>query len=647
MRTSGSKLGLLFLPSMATLGLLALVWAVTAGSSQAQQDAMQNCPEPDKWAISVWDGPEDVPTGDALATCGEGAVSAAYALDPDSQSWSRYFHGHPEISDLDILHPGQAVIALAANVSAAGPTPDGPEETPAARMMGCPQFGRWAISAWPGPSGTPIDQAVRNCMGAEIAEAYWIDPETQAWKRYFAGHPEVSDLTTLDSMQAIITYGGVPSYDASLTVHFIDVGQGDATLIEAHDATILVDGGEASANVAEYLRAQGIQDLDLVVATHPHADHIGGLVDVLSQFNVREIWTNGDTADTQTYSSFAAAVANEQAAGAVVRKVSWGYDATFDGADLEVLNPTTSLSGDANQDSLVLEVTCGWVDILMMGDATADTEAEMLSSGVLRSVEVLKVPEHGSSTSTSPAFLGRVSPDDAVISVGVRNTYGHPDQETIDRLANAGVLVHRTDEDGTIVLTSDCATYAMGAGNLAPNPSFETGVDSPEDWTLTWQTTWHDEEARRGSKAVQWQFSLEWSEELDSCSMLVTDIASERVAIDPATTYLFSFWQKSSTIGKYVSSLTGYLSLFDSQGTMLERYFSPVGAFGTEELRSEGWLKATAKIGPRESRTWPPGTTSVEIRLSNGAQGPLPDTADCQGEGLLLWADDVFLAPID
>jgi len=641
MRQNTAVIAAFLLGAVCVLGLLA--WTLGTGASHAVDATMHNCPQPGKWAISVWDGLEDVPTAEALATCGEGAVGVAYYIDPDSQSWSRYFYGHPEISDLDVLHPGQSVITQGTDVSASPATAGEPMPATGEGMLSCPQLGRWAISAWAGPSGTPIEQAVSNCKGAKVVAAYWIDPETQAWRRYFELQPEISDLETLDNMQGIIMEGGVPTYDASLTVHFIDVGQGDATLIESDDATILVDGGEANANVTEYLQAQGIHDLDLVVATHPYADHIGGLIDVLDQFNVREIWTNGDAADTQTYSSFAAAVANEQTAGAVVRKVSRGYDATFDGVDLEVLNPTTALSGDANQDSVVLEVTCGWVDLLMMGDATADTEAEMLSSDVLRSVEVLKVGNHGSSTSTSPAFLSRISPDDAVISVGAGNTYGHPSQETLDRLADVGVVVHRTDEDGTIVLTSDCGTYAMGKGNLAPNPSFEEGTDSPEGWTLTWQTTWADQEARGGSRAIKWEFPVQWSDALGSCSIPVTELASERIAIDPGTTYLFSFWQRGSPTDRWIPSLTGYFTVFDSQNEVLERFLSPgVGAHGSEE-----WVKATQKIGPHESRTWPPGTASVEIKLSNGSELLPSKTEECQGEVLVAWADDIFFAPID
>jgi len=251
------------------------------------------------------------------------------------------------------------------------------------------------------------------------------------------------------------------------------VGQGDATLIEADGTVILVDGGKASANVEDYLQAQGIQDIDLMVATHPHADHIGGLIDVLALYDVHEIWTNGDTSGSQTYGNFALAVAQEQAAGAILREVEVkrGYVTKFDVLDIEVLHPV-SLTDDTNEDSLVLRLTCGTVDILLTGDATTDSEASMLAEeGLLTDVEVLKIGHHGSNTSTSDAFLTAVTPEDAVISVGAGNTYGHPHQETVDRLAAHGVTVYRTDLDGTVTLTSDCSTYSIATTSSAPIPT--------------------------------------------------------------------------------------------------------------------------------------------------------------------------------
>ncbi len=250
-----------------------------------------------------------------------------------------------------------------------------------------------------------------------------------------------------------------------LTMHFIDVGQGDAILIDKGDTDILVDGGPSSTNVLAYLQGQDIADIDLLVATHPHADHIGGLPDVLAQYQVSEIWVDGDTATSQTYQKFAAAVASE---GATVHKVARGYTTQMNGLDIAVLNPTSQLTDDPNEDSVVLRLTCGEVSVLLAGDATSDSEASMLAAGLALDSDVLKVGHHGSSTSTSAAFLAAVTPKDAVISVGAGNTYGHPHQETLDRLTAAGATVHRTDQDGTVVLTSDCSTYAVTTSGAPP-----------------------------------------------------------------------------------------------------------------------------------------------------------------------------------
>jgi len=373
---------------MLALGLATLVWAIEIGPSQAQQGAMQNCPQAGKWAISVWSGDDGTETGQALATCGEGAALAAYYLDPETQVWLRWFAGRPEVSNLLTLDDMQGALALGAPV-AGTPTP--------------------------GPSPTPM-------------------PTT-------------------------------------LTVHFIDVGQGDAILIDRADTDILVDGGPTSASVLAYLQGQGVGDIDLLVASHPHADHIGGLPDVMAQYPVNEIWVNGDTATSQIYQDFATAVAAE---GATVREVERGYTTQMDGLGIAVLNPTAQHTGDLNEDSVVFRLTCGEVSVLFTGDATDDSESSMLASGLALDSDVLKVGHHGSSTSTSSAFLAAVTPKDAVISVGAGNTYGHPTQATLDRLAAAGATVYRTDQDGTVVLTSDCSSYSImttGAPPPIPTPA--------------------------------------------------------------------------------------------------------------------------------------------------------------------------------
>lgn len=274
----------------------------------------------------------------------------------------------------------------------------------------------------------------------------------------------------------------------TFTAHFIDVRQGDAILIEANGTVILVDGGKASANVEDYLQAQGIQDIDLMVATHPHEDHIEGLIDVLNLYDVHEIWTNGQTRDKQFYRDFAAAVTQEVAAGAILREeeIRRGYVTSLDGLDIAVLHPP-SLTSDTNANSLVLHLTCGTVDILLTGDATKASEGSMVAeAGLLTDVEVLKVGHHGSDTSTGDAFLSAITPEHAVISLGAG--YGHPDQDTLDGLDDHDVTVYRTDLDGTVTLTSDCSTYSIATSGAVPAPSPEPTPEEPPAPTPTTQT---------------------------------------------------------------------------------------------------------------------------------------------------------------
>ena len=332
------------------------------------------------------------------------------------------------------------------------------------------------------PDGTASQTVVQAVTPAGMVQAMWRhDAAQNRFEGFSPAAPQASDLLTVRFLDAVWicvaasaegpsptpestgTPAGTP---ATFTVHFIDVGQGDAVLVEAGDADILVDGGPSGSAVLSYLAGQDVPDIDLLVATHPHADHIGGLDDVLAQYKVQEVWTNGATSTTQSYQDFAGAVAAE---GALEREVRRGYSAQFGGVTLTTLHPVELLSGDANGDSVVLRLSCGSVDVLLTGDATADSEANMLAdASVVLDADVLKVGHHGSSTSTSDAFLDAVSPTDAVISVGAGNTYGHPTQETLDRLAAHGVAVHRTDLLGTVVLTSDCNTYSIGTAGPPP-----------------------------------------------------------------------------------------------------------------------------------------------------------------------------------
>lgn len=180
--------------------------------SPPAQGTMHNCPRSGKWAISAWEGADGTDVGQALANCGEGAVAAAYRIDPDTQAWSRYFDGRPEISNLATVDDGQGVLALGDGMSASSALGEEPLRAAADGMLGCPQPGKWAISVWNGADGTSTEQAMATCGEGAVSAVYSLDPETQAWSRWFAGRPEVSTLSTLDNMQGVLAFwagGGV------------------------------------------------------------------------------------------------------------------------------------------------------------------------------------------------------------------------------------------------------------------------------------------------------------------------------------------------------------------------------------------------------------------------------------------------------
>lgn len=245
-------------------------------------------------------------------------------------------------------------------------------------------------------------------------------------------------------------------------VHFIDVGQGDSIYIQLPgNNDILVDGGDNSKGsvVVSYLKNQGVDDIELMIATHMHADHIGGLDDVLAAFGVEAVVDDGMAADTATYRDYRAAVLAE---GCRYETVKSGRSWAFGSCALKVLGPVRD-HNDANNNSVVCLLDCGEVEFLFAGDAGAEAEAEADLVGRPIASEILKVGHHGSRTSTSQAFLDAVNPEVAVISVGAGNRYGHPHRETLDKLAAAGVKVYRTDLNGTVVVTTDGGTYTMSA----------------------------------------------------------------------------------------------------------------------------------------------------------------------------------------
>lgn len=251
------------------------------------------------------------------------------------------------------------------------------------------------------------------------------------------------------------------STDDAFKVHFIDVGQGDCTLVECNGEYLLIDAGENGheIDVINYLRSNNVEKLDYIVATHQHSDHIGGLPEVLEEFGTDNLimpkLTKAQTPTNSTYTAFLKAV---QASDAKVISAKPGSVYTLGDASFEILGPVTDDCEDINSMSAVTKITYGDTSFLVTGDAEKDEEREIIENGAYLDCDVLRVGHHGSSTSSCRDFLDAVSPEICVISCGANNDYGHPHKEVTKRIANYTDEVYRTDILGDIVMISDGKT---------------------------------------------------------------------------------------------------------------------------------------------------------------------------------------------
>ena len=294
----------------------------------------------------------------------------------------------------------------------------------------------------------------------------------------------VSQPTSSSSTQTVTTtLVSTSIIETTLTVYFIDVGQGDSILLDQGTTEILIDGGTGQTNVASYIKQYVDGSLEAIVATHPDADHIGGLTAVLNAYKVNDVWTNGESSTSNTYKTFISAI---QANGAINHIVKRGDTISEGALSFSVLNPS-SLTGDANNDSVVLNLKYGSIDILLTGDAEQPAEASMLAAGVVQHADILKVGHHGSRTASTSQFLSVVKPDVAVYSCGIGNSYGHPHQETITALYNIGATIYGTDVDGTVSVTTGGNTYNIQTQKQAA-PIKPSSV-SPTTATTTVSTT--------------------------------------------------------------------------------------------------------------------------------------------------------------
>lgn len=241
-----------------------------------------------------------------------------------------------------------------------------------------------------------------------------------------------------------------------LMIHFIDVGQADCALLECGGEYLLIDGGnrDDSQLIVSYLEQQGVESLTAVVCTHAHEDHVGGLPSVLAVYPTQAVYAPTNTYSSKIFDSFLYYTDQQ---GLTVTIPSPGDTLSLGEAVLTVLGPVKSYP-DPNNTSIVLKVEYGDTAFLFTGDMETNAENDMLDywEGQMDlTCDVLKVGHHGSNTSTGYRFLNAVNPAYGVISVGKDNDYGHPHEEPLSRLKQAGVVLLRTDELGHIIATSD------------------------------------------------------------------------------------------------------------------------------------------------------------------------------------------------
>lgn len=250
-----------------------------------------------------------------------------------------------------------------------------------------------------------------------------------------------------------------PGTDVS--VHFIDVGQGDCELIRVGDQSILIDAGENDKGntVLDYLNKQGIEKIDLVIGTHPHSDHIGGMDTVINRIEVGEVLMpelpDSLVPTTKTYTDVLTAIADKNLP---VTAAEPGQVYTFGDATLEILGPLRDYD-DLNDMSVVAKLTYGSTTFLFGGDMEKEVEDDLLNANADVRADVLKLSHHGSKTSNSKAFLDAVGADTYAICVGAGNSYGHPHDQVLNRIS--GKQVYRTDLNGDIVIGTDGANLTV------------------------------------------------------------------------------------------------------------------------------------------------------------------------------------------
>ena len=272
----------------------------------------------------------------------------------------------------------------------------------------------------------------------------------------------------------------VVSADSKLQIYFFDVGQADSSLVIADGQTMLIDAGnnEDGPLLVNYIKGLGIEKIDYLVGTHPHEDHIGGMDDIINNFEIGKIYMPDVTTTTATFQSVLEAISSK---GLSITRCEIGNTFGLGDGICTIMSVENEEQSNLNLNSIVIHLAYGEKTFLFMGDAEKEIEDKISWP----KVDVLKVAHHGSDTSSSDKFLNAVKPETAIISVGAHNTYSHPAKSTLDALTKVGAKIYRTDQDGTVLLTSDGKTYNIQTFTTAldGNPSTANKDSSPSQQT--------------------------------------------------------------------------------------------------------------------------------------------------------------------
>ena len=240
-----------------------------------------------------------------------------------------------------------------------------------------------------------------------------------------------------------------------LLIHFIDVGQGDSTLIIfPNDEIALIDAGRKAGrkDLIKYLKDENIKKIDYLIGTHPHEDHIGGLPEVIRNFQIGKVYLPNKTNNTLIFEELLNEIKNKKL------KISEGKSGIniIDNGDLKfyIIAPSKEYS-NINNNSIVTKIIYKSFSTIITGDAEKESESNMIKEGHNLKANILRVGHHGSNTSSTEEFLNKVNPEYAIISLGKDNSYGHPDLEVLESLEKKNIVILRTDELGSIIIKTD------------------------------------------------------------------------------------------------------------------------------------------------------------------------------------------------